>query len=164
MCINNKLNLKRNIRLGLIVLFTCAIVFQILWHTLMLLLERKHLLNGAWNYDVLIIIISLLAVIALATAQGYVDLKLSHFLYILQIDELRWTLMAAQACAAIFQTLYYGSMLLIYTLFESTEIFMICMTIFMICVELAFLLWSFSAAESLALNPFFINHILTSAT
>ena len=112
----------------------------------MVLLNRKHLINGMWNYYVLVIIFALLASIALATAQGYVDLKLSHFLYILQIDELRWTLMAAQACAAIFQPLYYGSMLLINTLIESTEIFMICMMIFMICVELAFLLWSFSAA------------------
>ena len=68
MCINNKLNLNRNIRLGLIVLFTCAIVFQILRQAFMVLLNRKHLLNGAWNYDVLIIIIALLASIALATA------------------------------------------------------------------------------------------------
>ena len=78
-----------------VVLFTCAIVFQILRQTFMVLLNRKHLLNGEWNYDVLVIIIALLASIALATAQGYVDLKLSHFLYILQVDELRWTLMAA---------------------------------------------------------------------
>ena len=71
--------------------------------------------------------------------------------------------MAAQACAAIFQPLFYGIVLTINSLIADSQVFTICMMIFMICIELAFVFWSFKAAYSLARSPFFINHILISA-
>ena len=91
------------------------------------------------------------------------DLKLSHFLYVLQIDELRWVLMDAQAWAATFQASFFGLILLVDSLIQFDIWFTFILMIIIICIELAFLRWSFSAARSLSGNPFFINHIIITA-
>ena len=171
LCFQPRLNFEKNVKIGLYILYVCYIVVAIERQVFQELISEFDFFKqiGSSPGGKFLIISGLIFCIASAVAQSYVDIKLSHFLYILQVKELRWTLMYAQGASAIFTSLIYafyiGSRNIKDYLDDSSlaeNTILIGVLIIVIVLHFSFLIKSIRAAKAISGDDLTIDLILRS--
>ena len=171
MCIRPRLDFEKNVKRGLYILYFCYIVVAIerqVFQELVLHFDFFDEIGSSFGGNVLIVS-GLCFCIVSAVTQSYIDIKLSHFLYILQVKELRWTLMYAQGASAIFTTVFYamyiGTRNIIDCLNENwiaINIIVYSVLFVVITTHIFFLIKSIRAAKAISGNELTIDLILRS--
>ena len=162
------LDFEKNVKRGLIFMYGSALILEVIRNSLFQLW-----INSEEDEDHSIIVnilmySGLFFVVMLALFQSYIDIKLSHFIFILQAKELRWTLLNAQGSTAVILSFSYAIFNLCRDMtYQTIKVqddkwleLLTCIT--MISLIIIFLVWSYRATKAIARDQVTIEYILKS--